>query len=61
MSAVRELAIPSWHGTVLFVEDEQQLRQAVVKMLRKTGFEVFEAADGSSAIDLCGRTGAKLM
>jgi DNA-binding NtrC family response regulator len=27
------------------------LRHAVVKILRKTGFEVFEAADGSSAID----------
>jgi len=28
------------------------LRQAVVKLLRKNGFEVFEAADGSSAIDV---------
>jgi PAS domain S-box-containing protein len=38
------------HGTVLVVEDEDPLRQAIVKMLRKTGFEVFEAADGASAI-----------
>jgi PAS domain S-box-containing protein len=39
-------------AAVLVVEDEAVLRQAVAKMLRKTGFEVFEAADGSSAIDL---------
>ena len=37
---------------MLVVEDEVLLRQAVVKMLRKTGFEVFEASDGSAAIDL---------
>ena len=29
-------------------------------MLRKTGFEVFEAADGSSAIDLLRTDGGKL-
>jgi CheY-like chemotaxis protein len=28
------------------------LRQAVVKILRKKGFEVFDAADGTAAIDL---------
>jgi PAS domain S-box-containing protein len=60
MSAVRELAAPSQHGTVLVVEDEHELRQAVVKMLRKTGFEVFEAADGSSAIDLLRADGDKI-
>ena len=38
--------------SVLIVEDEDVLRQAVGKMLRKNGFEVFEAADGSSAIDV---------
>ena len=45
---------------VLVVEDEDILRQAVVKMLRKTGFEVFEAADGSSAIDLLRAYGDKI-
>jgi PAS domain S-box-containing protein len=39
-------------GVVLVVEDEDSLRQAVVKMLRKAGLDAFEAADGSSAIDL---------
>jgi PAS domain S-box-containing protein len=40
------------HGTVLVVEDEDDLRQPIVKMLRKSGFEVLEAADGTSAIDV---------
>jgi DNA-binding response OmpR family regulator len=38
------------------VEDEGHLRQAVVKMLRKVGFEVFEAADGPSEVDPKGWT-----
>jgi CheY-like chemotaxis protein len=40
------------HGTLLVVEDEWSLRQPVVKMLRNSGFEVFEAGDGTTAIDL---------
>jgi CheY-like chemotaxis protein len=47
-----EPAGQSLHATVLVVEDEHPLRQAVVKMLRRAGLEVFEAADGSNAIDL---------
>jgi len=38
--------------TVLVVEDEDALRHAVVSILRKRGFEVLEAADGTAAIDL---------
>jgi CheY-like chemotaxis protein len=34
------------------VEDEEVLRFAVSKMLRKNGFQVIEAIDGSSAIEL---------
>ena len=45
---------------VLIVEDEGHLRQAVAKMLRKVGYEVFEAADGSSAIDLLRAAGGKI-
>ena len=37
---------------MLVVEDEDVLRQAVAKTLRKNGFDVFEAADGFSAIHL---------
>jgi CheY-like chemotaxis protein len=36
--------------TVLVVEDEDTLRLAVSKMLRKKGFDVMEAANGSAAI-----------
>ena len=39
-------------GTILVVEDEQILRLAVSKALRKIGFSVMEACDGSAAIDL---------
>lgn len=51
-SAIENLSSPSRYATVLVVEDEEPLRQAVTKTLRKTGFEVFEAADGTSAVDL---------
>jgi two-component system, cell cycle sensor histidine kinase and response regulator CckA len=54
-----QMAIPSQRGTVLVVEDEDHVRQGIVKMFRKTGFEVFEVAEGSSAIKLlrgeCGK------
>jgi PAS domain S-box-containing protein len=39
-------------GTVLIVEDEEFLRTALLKSLRKRGFSVIEAVDGSAAIDL---------
>jgi CheY-like chemotaxis protein len=38
--------------TVLVVEDEYVLRMAVSKALRKRGFSVIEAGDGSAAVDL---------
>jgi DNA-binding NtrC family response regulator len=52
--------MPVQHGTVLVVEDEDALRRATVKMLRKTGLEVFEAADGSAAIGLLRTDGVKV-
>jgi CheY-like chemotaxis protein len=39
-------------GTVLVVEDEEQLRLAVSKMLRKRGFQVIEASDGREGVEL---------
>jgi PAS domain S-box-containing protein len=39
-------------GKVLVVEDEEALRLSVSKMLRKAGFSIIEAGDGSVAIDL---------
>jgi PAS domain S-box-containing protein len=38
--------------TVLLVEDEDALRLAVSKVLRKKGFSVIEAGDGSAAVQL---------
>jgi CheY-like chemotaxis protein len=38
-------------GTVLLVEDEDMLRLSVSKMLRRRGFSVVEAGDGSAAVD----------
>jgi PAS domain S-box-containing protein len=46
--------------SVLVVEDEYPLRQAIAKMLRKTGFEVREATNGSAAIDLLRANDSKL-
>jgi PAS domain S-box-containing protein len=39
-------------GTVLFIEDEDTLRLAVTKMLRKRGFRVLDAPDGYVGMDL---------
>jgi len=49
---VEETSSSSQQGTVLIVEDEDILRQATAKMLRKRGFEVLEAGNGFAAIDL---------
>lgn len=60
VSAAGELAMPPQRGKILVVEDECHLRQGLVKMHRKAGFKVFEAADGPSAIDLLRADGGKL-
>ena len=52
MSPIEDLVRTASDSTVLVVEDEHPLRLAVTKMLRQIGYEVFEAADGTSAIDL---------
>ena len=51
---------PSKAGTVLVVEDEVPLREAVGKMLRNNGFKVFEACDGFSALNLLRATEATI-
>ncbi len=60
ISGEGQKASPSRRRTVLVVEDEDRLRQAVVKMLRKSGFEVFEVAEGSSAIKLLRQDAEKI-
>jgi CheY-like chemotaxis protein len=52
MSPIDEIVRSDSNATVLVVEDEPPLRLAVTKMLRQIGYEVFEAADGTTAIDL---------
>jgi signal transduction histidine kinase/CheY-like chemotaxis protein len=46
--------------TVLVVEDEDPLRQAVVRMLRRAGFEVMEAANGTVATDILRMNGGQI-
>jgi PAS domain S-box-containing protein len=52
VSSAGEPAHPSPTITLLVVEDEDLLRQALVKMLHKAGFVALEAANGSAAIDI---------
>ena len=51
ISDIGELDWPSHTATVLIAEDEDLLRQAASKMLRKKGFSVIEARDGSAAME----------
>jgi signal transduction histidine kinase/ActR/RegA family two-component response regulator len=46
--------------TVLVVEDEDPLREALVRMLRHAGFEVLEAANGTIATDLLRLKGGQI-
>jgi CheY-like chemotaxis protein len=46
--------------TILIVEDEEALRLAVAKALRKMGARVLEAANGSAAIDLLRDAGSRI-
>jgi len=50
-----EESAPLRRAAVLVVEDEDSLRQAVSSSLRKAGFSVIEAADGSAALDVIRR------
>ena len=56
-----EPVLPSEEVTILVVEDEDPLRQAVSKMLRRKGFAVLEAANGLAAIDLLRSHGGRIV
>jgi nitrogen-specific signal transduction histidine kinase len=60
MPAVEGLPRAAQQAAVLIVEDEEVLRHAVAKALRKHGFAVFEAADGSFAIDFLRANGGEI-
>ena len=44
---------PTGNETVLVVEDEEEVRNLTVKVLRGQGYRVFEAAGGNEALLLC--------
>jgi two-component system response regulator RegX3 len=46
---------------VLVVEDEQSLREPLVYLLQKEGFDVIEAADGNAALEVFKTSGADLI
>jgi PAS domain S-box-containing protein len=50
--SLAEAATPFQEATILVVEDERSLRQAVTKMLAKAGFRVLQVDNGSDAIEL---------
>jgi PAS domain S-box-containing protein len=58
--SVEDSTPPAPRARLLVVEDEEQLRRGVAKMLRKSGFEVFEAGSGSAAIDLLRSRGGEI-
>jgi PAS domain S-box-containing protein len=60
LSPVKDAAHVSEWATVLVVEDEEILRQAAAKALRRRGFDVLEAANGSAAIDVLRAGGSKI-
>jgi len=45
-------ALSQRHGTILLVEDDARVRQAVRRLLEKVGYEVLEARDGEEGIDV---------
>jgi PAS domain S-box-containing protein len=56
----KQAAVSPEDATILVVEDEAHLRQPVVKMLQKAGFQVFEANDGYAAIRLLQEHGPEI-
>ena len=59
-SPAKEAVPSSDSATVLVVEDEEILRQAAAKGLRKRGFEVLEAASGSAAMEVLRASGSQI-
>jgi PAS domain S-box-containing protein len=60
LSIEKSPASSSIPAVVLVAENEDALREPVVKMLRNSGFEVLEASGGRSAMDLINKNGNKI-
>jgi hypothetical protein len=59
-SVATRSADPSNHGeTVLLVEDDDVLREAIRRMLSKSGFQIFPCADGAEALHLLKHTSTR--
>jgi two-component system cell cycle sensor histidine kinase/response regulator CckA len=43
---------PASKGTILVAEDDNFVRRVIARILEKAGYEVLEAADGRSALDV---------
>jgi two-component system cell cycle sensor histidine kinase/response regulator CckA len=52
-NATREVQIPHGSETVLAVEDEEMVRNIVLKSLTKYGYKVLAAPDGEEALRIC--------
>jgi PAS domain S-box-containing protein len=52
VAPAREEALQYQARTILLVEDEASLRQPISKLIRRAGYSVIEAGDGSAALDL---------
>ena len=47
--------VPAGSGTILLVEDEVALREVTSEYLRSKGYEVVDAGDGGTALQMCKR------
>jgi len=48
----KQATTPGGNETILFVEDEDLLREVISKILREKGYTVLEAVDGIGAVDV---------
>lgn len=48
------LDMPDWHGTgtILLVDDEEAVREAARRLLKKAGFNIYEAASGDEGAEM---------
>jgi CheY-like chemotaxis protein len=53
--------LPAGSGTILVVEDEEQVRRMIVQTLRSSGYRVLEAGGGREALRLLGRGGLEAL
>jgi len=45
--------LPFGNETILLVEDDASVRKLAIKILKRQGYEILEAADGDGALEIC--------